>query len=72
MILSGQTKFRTGRIAGVLLLLIAIGVLPLAAFVRADDKSDKKSAEEQVRDAILRRVAQMDELHHMRRLLASV
>ena len=71
MILSGQTKFRTGKIAGVLLLLTVIGALPLAAFVRADDKSDKMSAEEQVRDAILRRVAQIDELRHMGLLLAS-
>ena len=54
-----------------LLLLTVIGALPLAAFVRADDKSDKMSAEEQVRDAILRRVAQIDELRHMGLLLAS-
>ena len=49
MILNGQTKFRTGRIAGVLLLLTAITVLPLAGAVRADDKSDKKNFNERLR-----------------------
>ncbi|MHC4398509.1 MAG: M56 family metallopeptidase [Planctomycetota bacterium] len=49
MIVGGQTKFRTGRIAGVLLLLAAIAVLPLAGVVRADDKSDKKSFDERLR-----------------------
>lgn len=38
MILSGRTKARTGWIAGVLLLLVATAVLPLAAVVRADPK----------------------------------
>jgi hypothetical protein len=41
MILNGQTTLSTGRVAGVLLLLVAIGVLPLAAVVRAHDESDK-------------------------------
>lgn len=49
MILSGQTKFRTGRFTGVLLLLAAIAVLPLAAVVRADDKTEKKSFDERLR-----------------------
>ncbi len=71
MILSGQTRCRIGRIAGLFLLLSTVAVLPLAAVVRGDDERDKKRAAEQVRDAILRRVAQMDELHDMRLLLAS-
>ena len=49
MILSGQTKFRTGGIAGVLLLLAAVAVLPLAGDVRADDKSGKKNFNERLR-----------------------
>ena len=49
MILSGRTKFRTGRIAGVLLLLSAIAILPLAGVVRADEESDKKSFEARLR-----------------------
>jgi hypothetical protein len=46
MILSGRTRVRTGRIAGMLLLLVAIAVLPLAAVARSDDKSDKRSFDE--------------------------
>jgi len=38
MILSGRTEARTGWVAGVLLLLVATAVLPLAAVVRADPK----------------------------------
>ena len=49
MILSGRTKVRTGRIAGMLLLLVAIAVLPLAAVARSDDKSDKRSFDERLR-----------------------
>lgn len=49
MVLSGKTKFRTGGIAGVMLLLTAIAVLPLAGVIRADDKSDKKSFDERLR-----------------------
>ena len=48
MILSGRTKVRTGRVAGMLLLLVAIAVLPLAAAVRSDDKSDKRSFDERL------------------------
>ena len=48
MILSGQTKFRTGGIASVLLLLVAVAVLPLAGAVRADDKPGEKSFNERL------------------------
>ena len=48
MILSGRTKVRTGRIGGMLLLLAAIAVLPLAAVARSDDQSDKRSFDERL------------------------
>jgi hypothetical protein len=51
MILNSQTTFRIGGATGLLLLLVAISILPLAAMVRADDNPAKENAAARPQDA---------------------
>ena len=51
MILSDRTTSRVGRVTGLMLLLAAITILPLAAMGRADDEAERENAATQTQDA---------------------